>query len=73
MFLTEHSHVDASSRVGSFLLALFEQITETVRGMGGNRIIEFRDFMSRNQSMESAGLDRLGFYTDVVQRARKVR
>ena len=62
--------------MGSFLLALFEKTTETVGGMGGNistRIIEFRDFMSKNQKMELAGKERRNFYLGVVQRAREVR
>ena len=59
-----------------FLLALFEQAAETVKCMGStksDRIRNFRYFMSKDQSMDSTGENRKGFYDKVLSRARKVR
>lgn len=61
-----------------FLLALFEKTSEVLRvtNMGftaSDRIQNFRDFMSKGQSMYAAGENRNKFYDDVVGRARPVR
>ena len=45
-------------------------------GLGPNqstRVEKFREFMSKDQHMGSAGTDRVRFYDGVVSQARKVR
>jgi hypothetical protein len=37
------------------------------------RVERFREYMSKGQSMDSAGPNRVAFYKDVVARARGVR
>ena len=66
----------AMSLIHNFLLALFEQAAETIKGMGSTkleRIRSFRCFMSKGQSMDSTGENRKFFYDKVLDRARKVR
>lgn len=68
---------DPECRVGYFLVELFKKTAEMVKveGMGNDkasRIRKFREFMSKDQSMDSAGAGRLMFYQDVIRRANKV-
>jgi hypothetical protein len=60
----------------SFLIVLLEETTKTIGELGENittRITKFREFMSRDQRMGSAGSDRVEFYGRVVERAGVVR
>ncbi|KAI0296790.1 hypothetical protein B0F90DRAFT_1011071 [Multifurca ochricompacta] len=64
----------AYSQAYHFLLALFEKTKETVAqwtdlSHRAERVLRFREFMSRGQNMESTGEDRENFYKDVVARA----
>jgi hypothetical protein len=80
-FLTRNSDdgpIEFESRVGNFLLALFEKATETLttKKLGDDqftRIKQFREFMSKDQHMGAAGLGRLDFYKGVVSLAQTVR
>ena len=59
-----------------FLLALFRNTVEIVRGLGSSKreqISSFRVYMSRNQSMSGPGSERIRFYEDVVHDVAKVR
>lgn len=54
--------------------ALFTRTAEMVRGMGENktsRVQNFCEFMSKGQSMDSAGSGRVGFYKDISNWARQ--
>lgn len=60
-----------------FLMALFEKTKEVVQSWMGSskaeRISNFRDYMSKDQSMNSHGNNRYIFYRDVVLYATAVR
>lgn len=67
----------AEPRVRNFLIALFEETAKTIAKFGENenmttRIRKFREFMSKDQHMESAGSERIYFYGCVVKRAESV-
>jgi hypothetical protein len=66
----------SSSRALRFLLALFKETTKVVMGFNEGAIVKrieaFRDFMSKDQNMESVGQNRRIFYESVITEARKV-
>ena len=68
---------EADKRIRCFLIALFGKAADLLRtSMGSNkteRISNFREFMSRDQSMKSPGSDRLSFYNAVVSLSAEVR
>lgn len=54
---------------------LLEETTKTIGEMGENtatRITKFRELMSRDQHVVSAGSERVEFYNRVVERAKAV-
>ena len=66
---------DVSCRIGNFLIALLEVTKEVIPELGDDqftRIKGFREFMSKDQHMESAGSLRIGFYKKVVALAETV-
>jgi hypothetical protein len=65
---------DAKSRVGCFLVALFEETAEKIKhkDIKGNPIAEFRKFMSMGQSMAAPGKQREEFYNRVISKAAEV-
>jgi len=63
----------AVSYVRHFLVALFKHTASTLESMGStkaDRISNFRAFMSRDQSMNSHGRERIRFYETVVNHAK---
>jgi hypothetical protein len=68
------SHLLAISLVRRFLVALFNKTAEALNGATKQlRIQNFRNFMSENQTMDSAGRKRLEFYDSVIAQAQGVR
>ncbi|KAI9429233.1 hypothetical protein H4582DRAFT_2089709 [Lactarius indigo] len=65
-------HSSAKYLMQHFLLMLFDKTTEVLKKMGPTkfeRIQNFRDFMSKDQSMGSAGKNRNKFYKEVIAKA----
>ena len=60
-----------------FLIALFKTAATTLKDMGSisksDQIRNFRTIMSKEQTMKSAGLQRLMFHESVVKEAQNVR
>ncbi|KAH9021093.1 hypothetical protein EDB83DRAFT_2320509, partial [Lactarius deliciosus] len=73
-FLTRHDGVhSALSLMQHFLLALFSRTKATLERMGSTksgRIREFREYMSKDQTMHSSGGNRSDFYDGVIAQAR---
>jgi hypothetical protein len=69
---------EANFLVRRFLFALFNKTKEILEGqtMGScktERITQFRLFMSKDQTMNSPGSDRISFYESVIRLAKEVR
>ncbi|KAI9430204.1 hypothetical protein H4582DRAFT_1820313, partial [Lactarius indigo] len=65
-------HSSAKYLMQHFLLALFDKTAVVLKEMGPTkfeRIQNFRDFMSKDQSMGSAGKNRNKFYEEVIAKA----
>ncbi|KAH9179801.1 hypothetical protein EDB89DRAFT_2238751 [Lactarius sanguifluus] len=65
-------HSSARYLIQHFLLALFDKTAVVLKKMGptkSERIRNFRDFMSKDQSMGSAGKNRNKFYEEVIAKA----
>jgi hypothetical protein len=83
VFLTKYDSDDPEiqqksySRACHFLLSLFVHTADLVVTLGADnkddRIVKFREHMSKGQTFVTAGPDRLNFYANVVKRAQKVR
>ncbi|KAI9445890.1 hypothetical protein H4582DRAFT_1901738 [Lactarius indigo] len=73
-FLTRRDGVNSPvSLIQHFLLALFNRTKETLERMDSTksgRIREFREFMSKDQTMHSPGGGRSEFYDGVIAQAR---
>lgn len=79
-FLTDKtysSQEDVDAQMRCFLLALLKKAQAVVKNdISSNqteRISNFREYMSRDQSMNRPGSARLSFYEDVVYEATKAR
>ncbi|KAH9015441.1 hypothetical protein EDB83DRAFT_2321310 [Lactarius deliciosus] len=76
-FLTRHDGVhSALSLMQHFLLALFSRTKATLERMGSTKsgqIQEFREYMSKDQTMHSSGGNRSDFYDGVIAQARLLR
>jgi hypothetical protein len=83
VFLTNYDSDDPEiqqksyPRACHFLLSLFVHTADLVVTLGADnkddRVVKFREYMSKGQTFVTAGTNRLKFYADVVKRAQKVR
>jgi hypothetical protein len=68
---------EANMRIRCFLVTLFDKTKEILQTSMGpsktERISKFREFMSRDQTMNSPGGDRLSFFIAVTHQADEVR
>src|SRR5258708_25317217 len=77
-YLTEpRSPQSALVLIQHFLLALFNETKEILKGEGmgltaSERIVKFREYMSKGQTIGSPGTNRVDFYDRVITDARPV-
>jgi hypothetical protein len=68
---------EAESRIRCFLIALFNKTAEFLENKASptklDRIQQFRDFMTKDQTLRRAGENRFDFYLRVLARAQEVR